>query len=197
MRRHWVFVLLALCATCTALALEGGTGTPFSPYVDESGNIRRPEGYRDTWTHLGTYFIVGDSEQTHRMHSVYAEKGYLDSYNQTGQWPDGTVLIKEVMRTAGAQLTTGASNWATEPEVWFVMVKDNKRRFPNHPLWGEGWGWALYRSERPNVQVAKNYKQDCLGCHVPAKETDFIYLQGYPSIRKKTDGPLKNGRLGR
>jgi len=180
------FVLLfVLTVISSVLISQMQSRDRFSPYVDGSGNISRPEKYRDSWAHLGTYFVIGNSQEGHSMHLVYTEKRYLDSYNKTGEWPDGAVLVKEVMRTTGAQLTTGASNWATEPDVWFVMVKDKQRRFADNPLWGEGWGWALFKSDAPNRQVATSYKQDCRNCHVPAKTTDFVYIQGYPNIHNR------------
>jgi hypothetical protein len=41
-------------------------------------------------------------------------------------------------------------------------------------------GWALFKSDAPDKQVATDYKKDCLGCHIPAKATDWVYVQGYP-----------------
>ena len=110
--------------------------------------VRRPMHYRENWSHLGTYFVIGESTDGHSTHSVYVEKHYLDAYRESGRWPDGAVLVKEVMHTAGARLTTGDANWATTPDVWFVMVKDSEGRFPENPALGRrlglgavsGWG---------------------------------------------------------
>lgn len=184
MKCRFALFLILFTPGCALISQER-SGAGFSPYVDGAGNISRPWKYRDNWTHLGTYFVIGEPQGANSMHVVYTEKRYLDAYNETGQWPDGAVIVKEVMNTAGAQLTTGASNWATEPEVWFVMVKDRKQRFSDNPLWGEGWGWALFKSDAPNVQTATSYKQDCLNCHIPAKETDYVYIQGYPPIHNR------------
>jgi hypothetical protein len=82
-------------------------------------------------------------------------------------------------------MTTGDAHWATATKVWFVMIKDEKNRFHNNPLWGDGWGWALFKSDAPDKQVATNYKKDCLGCHVPAQSTDWVYVQGYPVLKSK------------
>jgi cytochrome c len=71
------------------------------------------------------------------------------------------------------------------PDVWFVVVKDRGNRFPGNPFWGDGWGWALFKSNAPYTQTARDYKQDCLNCHVPARETDYIYTQGYPAIHDR------------
>jgi hypothetical protein len=67
-------------------------------------------------------------------------------------------------------------------EGWFVMVKDSQNRFTDNPLWGDGWGWVLYYSEEPSRPVTRNYTRDCLGCHAPAEETDWVYVEGYPVL---------------
>jgi len=153
-----------------------------SPYIDDSGAIRRPADYRKSWVHLGTYFVRGETADGDRLHAVYAERSAVDAYQGSGEWPDGAVLVKEVLHTAGAELTTGDARWAVEPDVWFVVVKDREGRFPDNPLWGDGWGWALFRADAPERQVATDYRQDCLGCHEPARETDLVYVQGYPLL---------------
>jgi Cytochrome P460 len=56
------------------------------------------------------------------------------------------------------------------------------RRYTDSKLWGDGWGWSLYKSDAPDKQVAVSYKKDCLGCHIPAQKTDWIYTQGYPVL---------------
>jgi hypothetical protein len=79
-------------------------------------------------------------------------------------------------------MTTGDAHWASGTKVWFVMIKDDKGRYPGNPLWGDGWGWALFKSDAPDKQVAVNYTKDCKGCHIPAQKTDWVYIQGYPVL---------------
>jgi cytochrome P460 len=43
----------------------------------------------------------------------------------------------------------------------------------------ERWGWALFKSDAPDKQVATSYIEDCLSCHVPAKSTDWVYIKGH------------------
>ena len=73
---------------------------------------------------------------------------------RNNKFADGTVLVKEVLGTDHAQMTTGNANWATDVKVWFVLIKDSKGRYPNNPLWGDGWGWALFKSHAPERQIA-------------------------------------------
>jgi hypothetical protein len=152
--------------------------------VDGTGNIRRPQDYRDRYPALGT-FVVLDPTAGDQMHNTYASPGAAEYYRKTGRYADGTVLVKEVFGTEHAQMTTGDAHWASGTKVWFVMIKDEKGRYPGNPLWGDGWGWALFKSDAPDKQVATDYKKDCLGCHIPAKATDWVYIQGYPVLTSK------------
>jgi hypothetical protein len=155
-----------------------------SDLVDKMGNIRKPADVRDRYQALGTYAVAdlnGDTE----MHYTYASPGTAENYRKTGKFVDGTVLVKEVFATDHAQMTTGNAHWASKTKVWFVMIKDDKGRYPSNPLWGNGWGWALFKSDAPDKQVATDFKKDCLGCHVPAKATDWVYVPGYPVLSSK------------
>src|SRR5216683_5569126 len=152
--------------------------------VDKNGIIRKPADYRDRYQALGVFSVANLSGDT-ELHYTYASPGTAESYRKTGKFADGTVLVKEVFATDHAQMTTGDAHWATGTKVWFVMIKDEKGRYPGNPLWGDGWGWALYKSDAPNKQVATDYKKDCLGCHVPAQATDWVYVQGYPGLSSK------------
>jgi hypothetical protein len=151
--------------------------------VDKSGNIRKPADVRDTYQALGAYTVL--DPKGNQMHVTYASPGTAGAYRQTGKFPDGAVLVKEVFGTEHAQMTTGDAHWASGTKVWFVLIKDSKGRYPGSGLWGDGWGWALFKADAPDKQVATDYKKDCLGCHIPAKGTDWIYVKGYPVLKSK------------
>ena len=155
-----------------------------SDLVDKTGDIRKPSDYRDRYQALGTYAVVDLNGGTD-LHYTYASPGTAEYYRKTGKFADGTVLVKEVFGSDHAQMTTGDAHWASGTKVWFVMIKDEKGRYPGNPLWGDGWGWALFKSDAPDKQVATDYKKDCLGCHIPAKTTDWVYVQGYPVLAAK------------
>lgn len=151
--------------------------------VDKTGNISKPSDFRDRYEALGTYLVLDPKGD--QMHITYASPGAAEYYRQNGKFADGTVLVKEVLGTDHAQMTTGDAHWGTGTKVWFVMIKDDKQRFQNNPLWGDGWGWALFKADTPDKQVAVNYKKDCMGCHIPAKSTDWVYVHGYPVLSSK------------
>jgi len=152
--------------------------------VDKAGNIRKSPDYRDRYQALGTFTVL-DPKGAAEMHYTYASPGTGEYYRKTGKFADGTVLVKEVFGADHGAMTTGDAQWAAKTKVWFVMIKDEKGRYSNNPLWGDGWGWALYSSDAPDKQVATDYKKDCLGCHIPARGTDWVYVQGYPVLGSK------------
>ena len=82
-------------------------------------------------------------------------------------------------------MTTGTVSRGAEVEGWFIMIKDTKGRFKSNSLWGNGWGWALFNASDPKNTVTKDYKTECLGCHIPARDKDWIYTEGYHSFKVK------------
>jgi hypothetical protein len=153
--------------------------------VDKAGNIRKPSDVRDLYQLLGTYTVELVPPPGEEMHVTYASPGTAEYYRKNGKFADGTVLVKEVFATDHGSRTTGDAHWAATTKVWFVMIKDDKNRFPNNPLWGNGWGWALFKADAPDKQVATDFKNDCLACHIPAQSNDWIYVQGYPVLKSK------------
>ncbi|MGC4048393.1 MAG: cytochrome P460 family protein [Paludibaculum sp.] len=149
--------------------------------VDKAGNIRKPNNYREQYQMIGAYTVL--DPKGNEMHDTYASPGAAEYYRRNHKFPDGAVLVKEVRATDHTTMTTGDAHWATDTKVWFVLIKDSKERYKDNPIWGDGWGWALFKSDSPDKQVATAYKTDCLICHVPAKEDDWIYVKGYPLLR--------------
>lgn len=183
-KRYIVLILaLVILAGYTVKSQSNNSDNGFD-LVDKAGNIRKPVNYRDLYQALGV-FSVADLNGDIEMHYTWASQGTAEYYRKNGKFADGTVLVKEVFGSDHAQLTTGDAHWAKGTKVWFIMVKDSKGRYPGNPLWGDGWGWALYNSDAPDKQIATDYKKDCLGCHVPAKATDWIYVEGYPVLGTK------------
>jgi hypothetical protein len=178
-------LILSLTALGTFRGAAAETPDRFDGFklVDKMGNIHKPNDYRDLYQALGAYMVL--DPKGNQMHMTYVSPGAAEYYRRNKKFADGTVLVKEVFGTDHAQLTTGDANWAADTKVWFVLIKDAKGRFPNNSLLGAGWGWALFKSDAPDKQVAVDYKKDCLGCHVPAKADDWIYVRGYPVLHSK------------
>ncbi len=179
-------VLVAGEAPATSQAeSRPGSGTEFSPFVDRNGNISLPRNYRREWAHLGSWAVATKpGEAVHELHDVYTQLETVASFNESGEFPDGAVLVKEVRATQANRLTTGHAAWSTEMKVWFVMVKDREGRFEDNPHWGDGWGWALFEAKDPTKNVSVGYDTSCLSCHAPAEASDWVYTYAYPDLKQ-------------
>jgi hypothetical protein len=146
----------------------------FERFVGPDGSFSFPgESVRDSLAHLGSWFVPEGPAAG--FHHVYTQSAAIEAFRATGAFPDGAVLVKELRNHARADYTTGANvASATGPTQWFLMVKDTKGRFPDSPLWREGWGWALFRADEPTKNVATSFEVDCRGCHVPAQPNDWV-----------------------
>ncbi len=186
-------ILISIMAffLCAVSSADESLDSTYRNLVDDKGNITLPRNFRSDWTFLGTWSIAvkdiepGSTASGHGaagLHNVYTQPGVTKAFRQTGKFPDGAVIVKELFKTTTASMTTGIVSRAAEVEGWFVMIKDTEGRFSSNPLWGDGWGWVLFNADKPGIPVTKNYKTECLGCHIPARKDDWIYLSGYPVL---------------
>ncbi len=186
-------VLFACSEDDQAMNAAASKDHKFSPYVDAKGQISKPHNFRKNWIHLGSWYVTsgdmssGDENVSGDMHDVYATPESVKAFEKDGQWPDGTTLVKTVSGTDNKAMTTGNAHRSADIKVWFVMVRDRQNRFPDNQACGEGWGWALFTADDPETNLTKNWKgegfNNCFGCHTPAKNTEWVYIEGYPTVR--------------
>ncbi len=172
--------------------------TPFTPNVNpETGAISVPHDYY-LWPTLGTWShtkVDGGTATIHEYHVVYTQPETIEYYKKNGRFPDGAVLVKELLNAETMSMTTGpAVGHGTTLKGFFVLVRDTQGRFKSSLLWGDGWGWSLFNPDDLVKTVSKNYKTDCIPCHTPARdlarknavdEDKWIYTLGYPVFQKK------------
>lgn len=178
-----VSTLLASVGCLVPLPAVSQTAPAQEQAVDAAGNMHVPKDYRTTYEFLGTWSVAGD-KGAKQLHVVYASPGTAAAYRATGKFPDGSILVKEVYGAATSGMTTGTVSHEDVLMGWFLMVKDSKNSYPDNKLWGNGWGWSWFDAGDPVKTTSTNFRSDCLGCHIPAKASDWIYVQGYPPLRK-------------
>jgi len=166
-----------------ATAATGGQSP--QAVVDAQGNLRVPEDYRSAYQFLGAWAIAADQGKgSQQLHVVYASPGTIAAYRKDGRFTDGSVLVKEVFEATTEPMKTGTVSHAQTLKGWFVMVRDSKDTHPGNKLWGDGWGWSWFDAGNPIKTTSTDYKANCLGCHVPAQATEWIYVNGYPPLKE-------------
>ncbi|NIR91694.1 MAG: cytochrome P460 family protein [Gammaproteobacteria bacterium] len=174
---------LALFVVAT-LAQGASYDETYQKYVKSDGSIVVPSDYRTELVFVGTFSVAGGDEQGGQaeFHQVYMDRDSIEHYRRTGEFPDGAIIVKELQNVRALDMTTGhASSWKKDAG-WFLMIKDAKGRFPGHGSWGDGWGWALFAASDRMQSTTKDYKAECIGCHLPAKRTDWVHVWAYPLL---------------
>src|SRR5499426_216140 len=188
--RMKTWAIASIAGLLVIVAAHGQIGTTVSssmPRADAvvAGNLHVPDDYRTTYQLLGSWAVAADQGRgSKELHVVYASPGTIAAYRKDGRVPDRAVLVKEVFEAATEQLTTGTVSHAETLKGWFVMVKDSKGQYAGNKLWGDGWGWSWFDAANPSNTTSTNYRTDCLSCHVPARASDWVYVDGYPPLRR-------------
>jgi len=177
--------ILAIAALSSMQATAINSASQTEAAVDAGGNLHVPRDYQTTYQPLGSWAVAADEGRgAKQLHAVFASPGSIEAYRKDGRFPDGTVLVKEVFEAATKEMTTGTVSHAEKLKGWFVMVKDSNGRYPGKALWGDGWGWSWFDAANPTKTTSSDYRLNCKSCHVPAQATDWVYVDGYPALKR-------------
>jgi hypothetical protein len=187
-----VVICIAGMSAIFAIAAHGqmdtarsSNGQKAEAVEDAAGNLHVPDAYRTTYQSLGSWAVAADQGQgSKELHVVYASPGTIAAYRRDGHFPDGAVLVKEVYEAATQPMTTGTVSHADTLKGCFVMVKDSNGRHAGNKLWGDGWGWSWFDAANPSKTTSTDYLVDCKSCHLPAQASDWVYVAGYPPLKR-------------
>jgi hypothetical protein len=124
------------------------------------------------------------------FHDVYIKRENLLYYQHHGTFPDGTVLVKELVLAQKGKYPDGSLDSASgrgyfpsELHGIDVMVKDSKR-FANTNKWGF---FTFGHQAPPYSPIAKAMSAaQCASCHIAGvAKTDMVWVQYYPLLRAK------------
>ena len=166
---------------------------------DSQGNLVRPEGYRE-WIFVGTPVTPNDMNggmaPFPEFHAVYIDPASWAHYKKTGEFRDGTILVKELISVGSKQATSGAGYFMGEYIGLEATVK-SKARFPKEP-----GNWAYFSFTTPGSpmegdEMRKKVREGaplkdkakafptaiCASCHVASAKEDMVFTQFYPVLR--------------
>lgn len=150
---------------------------------NRDGELVRPSGYR-RWIYVGSPLTPHDMNNGKaafpEFHSVYINPEAYDHYEKTGEFPDGTVLVKELVSVGTKQATSGHGYFMGEFTGLEVLMKD-RRRFQDEP---GHWGFFSFGHEYPLKSAARmQATSNCNDCHGGAADDDYVFTQYYPVLR--------------
>jgi hypothetical protein len=153
------------------------------PSFDEQGNLVRPKGYR-SWMFVGAEVTPNDLNNGHadfpEFHIVYINRSSFKEYKKTGKFPEGTIMVKELVSVGAKQAPSGNGYFMGNYEGLAASVKDSKR-FPNEP-----GNWAYFNFSEGGSKLAKTAKAlptaSCNTCHQTNAAEDWVFTQYYPVL---------------
>lgn len=179
-------------AAVPILTLAGLISTAAPPPDDvkfKDGELLRPEGYRE-WIYVGTPLTPNDLNDGEapfpEFHSVYINRKGWNAYKESGTFPDGTVLIKELVSVGSKTASSGEGYFMGEFIGLEAAVKDSKR-FPKEP---GHWAYYSFGHSYPLADATKPQKvASCSACHLERAADDYVFTQYYPVLsHAKTKG---------
>jgi hypothetical protein len=193
-----VITILTLGAIATVvLAQRPDTNTAtatrrYLPEYTKEGDLILPKNWR-SWVYVGSPLTpdgLNDSKEGFpEYHNVYIEPGSYEIFKKTGEFPEGTIMFKELQRVLGPQDFPDGSLTQPSGRGYFpgafngadVTVKDSKR----YAQTGSTWGYYNFNHHEPKAPTAKlRPKSECSFCHLAGAKKDETWTQFYRLLDK-------------
>src|SRR5262245_6705767 len=150
---------------------------------NSGGKLKPPVGYRK-WVYVGEVVtpndLNGGAATFPEFHSVYMDPESFAHHEKTGEFRDGTVLVKELSSVGSKEATSGKGYFQGEFTGLETSIKDSKR-FKDEP--GNTAYFSFGHKYPLKVEASKNAASACNQCHQDNAKTDWVFSQYYPALR--------------
>ena len=182
------FKLSATCAAATVVLLQAlttGAAQAEEFYSINNGQLDRPVGYRE-WIYVGTPLTPNDLNDGKaafpEFHNVYIDPNSWAHWKKTGEFRDGTILVKELVGVGSKAAVSGNGYFQGNFVGLEATIKSGKH-FPNEP---GNWGYFSFSTpdHKTLTTSAKAFpKAACNACHQASAADDWVFTQYYPVLR--------------
>jgi hypothetical protein len=186
--RAALLALAVASATVTGAASHAQESSDWRPRWTANGELALPEGYHH-WIFLGSPLtpnaLNNGKAAFPEYHNVYVHPEVFATYRRTGEWPEGTIMLKELQLVTPAVFPDGSSV-EVSGRGYFpaarngidISVKDS-RRFAET----DGWGFFNFGHHAPPYlkTAAPQPASACATCHM-ANAEDMVFMKFYRPI---------------
>lgn len=175
-----LFAGAALSAALTATPVLAG-----KYFTIKDGTLEKPTDYRE-WTYIGTPVTPNDMNDGKapfpEFHNVYIDPVSWAHWKARGSFPDGTILVKELVSVGSKAAVSGKGYFMGEFIGLEATIK-SKKHFPNEP-----GNWAYFSFSTPDHKSLTSSAtpfptEACNQCHQGSAATDWVFTQYYPVLR--------------
>jgi hypothetical protein len=155
-------------------------------FTINDGQLERPTGYRE-WVYVGTPVTPNDLNDGMAAfpehHNVYIDPVSWAYWKRTGEFRDGTILMKELVEV-GAKAAVSGNGYFQGNFIGLEATIKSEANFPDEP-----GNWAYYRFSTPDHRTLTPSAtafptESCNSCHAAAAADDFVFTQYYPVLRE-------------
>ena len=179
------FASIAAIGALAQLLTVAPPATAEEYFTIRDGQLERPTGYRE-WIYVGTPVTPNDLNDGKAAcpehHNVYIDPESWAHWKKTGEFREGTILMKELI-SVGAKGAVSGNGYFQGDFIGLEATIKSKKHFPNEP-----GNWAYYSFSTPDhktlTRTAKAFPAaSCNACHAAAAADDFVFTQYYPVLR--------------
>ena len=162
----------------------------YLPEYNDKGELLLPKNF-NAWIYVGSPLtpdaLNGGKAGFPEYHNVYIEPGSYAIYNQHGQFPEGTIMFKELQRVIAPEFPDGSRTEASGRGYFpgalngaDVTVKDSGRFAATG-----GWGFFNFNHSEPKLaSAAVKSREECASCHIAGAKKDRVWTQFYRLLDK-------------
>jgi hypothetical protein len=160
----------------------------YFPEYNDKGELLLPKNF-EKWVFVGAPLtpnaLNGGQANFPEFHMVYIEPGSYDIYQKTGEFPEGTIFLKELQLLLPAENPDGSRTEASGRGYFSgklngadVTVKDSKKYADTG-----GWGYFNFNHHEPKAASASvRPKDECAFCHMANAKKDEVWTQFYSRL---------------
>src|SRR5215468_6586756 len=201
MQKHLLAIIVGLGLAASAVyftvakPLAAAQAEPSTAVFDSQGRLQLldPHTFR-RWVFVGAPLtpnaLNNGKANFPEYHHVYIEQKNVDAYLKTGEFPEGTLIVKELTRVLNPEFPDGSRKEPSgrgyfngEYNGIDATVKDSKRFADTN-----NWGFFTFgHHPLPYAEkAAESSAAECAGCHLAnVASTDMTWIQFYPLLRDK------------
>ncbi|MEH6580127.1 MAG: cytochrome P460 family protein [Amphritea sp.] len=164
---------------------DGDSFTHSNKYVsfDSKGNLLRPKNYRE-WIFAGTGTTpksVHADVLFPDFQNVYIDPVSYQYWKQHGEFPEGTILVKELIHKGLTDSPVGKGFWQGEYHSLSAAVK-SKAKFPNT---FKNWNYFNWTNKVEGVlnETAAPLGERCSSCHIENAAEGTVFYNYFAVLR--------------
>ena len=179
-------LLLSIALTSSASASDAHhKDQNFGSFTKEN-ILLTPKNYRE-WVFIGAPVTPNDMNDGKpafpEFHNVYIDPTSWNHWKKTGEFRDGTVIVKELVSVGTKESASGNGYFQGEYNGIAATVKDSKR-YPDRP---GNWAYFTFESYEAKQGVIQA-DEACAACHKANAAQDMVFIQHYPVLRAAKPG---------